>query len=231
MILPLAFLPLAQAHTVLAPSRSQATPDLPEFLLLAALVAVFLVLLRPTWRRDAKGRDWDGRQGPKRSAANRTRRGKRPSRRRTAVASPRDRNWILVDGSNVMHWEDNTPQIEPVRRVVSALKARGLDPGVVFDANAGWKLYGRYLGEHELCQLLDLPRDQVLVVPKGSPADPWLLTTAREFGARIVTNDRFRDWAEAHPEIATPGLLIHGGLSGTGVWLEGLTDAPMAPAP
>jgi hypothetical protein len=123
-----------------------------------------------------------------------------------------------------MHWEDNTPHVEPLRRVVAALKAQGLDPGVVFDANAGWKLFGRYMGERELSQILGLPQDQVLVVPKGSPADPWLLTTAREFGARIVTNDHFRDWAAEHPEIARPGFLVHGGLSGTGVWLEGMTD-------
>jgi hypothetical protein len=106
--------------------------------------------------------------------------------------------------------------------VVAALKAQGLDPGVVFDANVGWKLFGRYLGEHELSQLLELPQDQVLVVPKGSPADPWLLTTARDFSARIVTNDRFRDWAEAHPEVDNPEFLIRGSLSGSGVWLEGM---------
>jgi hypothetical protein len=124
-----------------------------------------------------------------------------------------------------MHWEDNTPHIEPVRRVVAVLKAQGLDPGVVFDANVGWKLFGRYLGAQELAQILDLPPDQILVVPKGSPADPWLLTTAREFSARIVTNDRFRDWAGEHPEVAKPGLLVRGSMTGNGVWLEGMVGA------
>jgi hypothetical protein len=124
-----------------------------------------------------------------------------------------------------MHWEDNTPHIEPVRRVVAVLKAQGLDPGVVFDANVGWKLFGRYLGAQELAQILDLPPDQILVVPKGSPADPWLLTTAREFSARIVSNDRFRDWAEEHPEVAKPGLLVRGSMTGNGVWLEGMVGA------
>jgi hypothetical protein len=180
--------------------------DGPELLLLAGLALAFLLLLRPGWR-----------QGISRSAA-----GKLPKPKR-------ERNWILVDGSNVMHWEDNTPQIEPVRRVVTALKAEGLVPGVVFDANAGWKLVGRYLGEREFSQLLDLPQDQVLVVPKGSPADPWLLTTARDFGARIVTNDRFRDWADAHPEVGNPGFLVHGGLTGKDVWLDGLRGPPSPP--
>lgn len=38
-------------------------------------------------------------------------------------------------------------------------------------------------------------------------------------GARIVTNDRYRDWAEAHPEIATPGHLIRGGWREGKLWL------------
>jgi hypothetical protein len=181
---------------------------MPELLLLAALALALFFLLRPRRRRKGSG------PGPK------ARRG----RRGAAIKPGRDRNWILVDGSNVMHWEDNTPHIEPVRRVVSALKEQGLDPGVVFDANVGWKLFGRYLGERELCELLDLPQDQVLVVPKGNPADPWLLTTARDFHARIVTNDRFRDWAEAHPEVSSPGFLVRGSLTGDGVWLEGMPE-------
>ena len=70
----------------------------------------------------------------------------------------------------------------------------------------------------------------MLVVPKGSPADPWILTTARDFGARIVTNDRYRDWAEAHPEVEKPGFLVRGSLTGTTVWLEGMAEQPTAPA-
>jgi hypothetical protein len=212
MIGPLAFLPLAQTQALRPPDQASVVGNTPEWVLLAVLVCVFIILVRRTRRQ----------KGTTPAAPD------SQSRLSKLLKSRRDRNWILVDGSNVMHWEDNTPQIEPVRRVVTALKERGLDPGVVFDANAGWKLAGRYMGERELCQLLDLPQDQVLVVPKGSPADPWLLTTAREFGARIVTNDHFRDWAADHPDISRPGFLVHGGLTGTSVWLEGMTD-PEAP--
>ncbi len=181
----------------------------PELIFLVLLGLLFLVLLRPSRRR--KGQ-------PKSRSA-------RPVARRGKARQNRPKNWVLVDGSNVMHWQDNTPKLEPLVRVIGELQAKGFDPGVVFDANAGWKLFGRYLGERELGRLLDLPQDQVLVVPKGSPADPWLLTTAREFGARIVTNDRFRDWATDHPEVARPGFLVRGGLSGDTVWLEGMDAA------
>lgn len=201
---------------------------MPELVFAAVLVGVLVFLVRLRGRRQSGQAGRDRRTPPKRTTPRRAGKDSAPAGFARAIRPERERNWILVDGSNVMHWEDNTPHVEPLRRVVNALKAQGLDPGVVFDANAGWKLFGRYMGESELSQILGLPRDQVLVVPKGSPADPWILTTARDFGARIVTNDHYRDWADDHPEVAAPGFLVHGGLSGTGVWLEGLTD-PDAP--
>ena len=146
----------------------------PELLFAAVLVTVLFFLMRSGGRRRAKGPYRDRGRHPERSTSKRPKRDSGPVRAAKAIRPDRDRNWILVDGSNVMHWEDNTPHVEPLRRVVTALKAQGLDPGVVFDANAGWKLFGRYMGEGELSQIIGLPQDQVLVVPKGSPADPWL---------------------------------------------------------
>jgi Zc3h12a-like Ribonuclease NYN domain len=144
---------------------------------------------------------------------------KRIALRRSEAAGPK--NWIVIDGSNVMHWKDNTAQIATVRAVIQALKARGFTPGVVFDANAGYKIGDRYKDDWELAKLLNLPEKQVLVVPKGTPADPYLLQAARDLGARVVTNDRYRDWAQAHPEVRTPGFLIRGGYRKSGeLWLD-----------
>jgi len=130
------------------------------------------------------------------------------------------RNWILIDGSNVMHWKDGEPGIETVRDVVDHLRALGLAPCVMFDANAGYKMQGRFQNDVELGRLLALPVDRVRVVPRGTSADPWLLTAARDVGARIVTNDRFRDWADAHPEVAKPGHLVRGGYRKGALWLD-----------
>ncbi len=142
--------------------------------------------------------------------------------RRGRVTATRDEAWILIDGSNVMHWQDNTPAFDPLTKVIAQLQGLGYLPGIVFDANAGWKLQGRYLNDGQLASLLGLERRQVLVVPKGSQADPFLLQTAREYGVRIVTNDRFRDWADQHPEVLDPKFLIRGGMREGKVWLQGL---------
>lgn len=128
-----------------------------------------------------------------------------------------------------MHWRENAPDLGVVQEVVRAVAGQGFVPGVVFDANAGWKLFGRYLHDGEFARLLGLERRQVMVVPKGTPADPFLLQTAREFGAKIVTNDRFRDWAEAHPEVRQQGVLVRGGIREGQLWLQGLA-AEAAPA-
>jgi hypothetical protein len=128
-----------------------------------------------------------------------------------------------------MHWQDNTPSLETVRKVVDQVRSLGYVPGVVFDANAGWKLSGRYLHDQDFARLLGIEPRQVLVVAKGTQADPFLLQTAREFGARIVTNDRFRDWSEAHPEVQTPGFLIRGGAVEGTIRLKGLNPRPGKP--
>lgn len=152
-------------------------------LILALILLLTLVFLLRTRRRPGRGPRQDRRK-PRPS---------RPTHRRTSAGPQTRQNWIVVDGSNVMHWQDGAPSIVPLLKVIHSLKSRGFAPGVVFDANAGWKLFGRYVNEEEFGRQLGLPTDQVLVVPKGTQADPYILTTARDFKARIVTNDRYRD--------------------------------------
>lgn len=127
--------------------------------------------------------------------------------------------WILVDGSNVLHWADGTPQLATLRAVVDHLTGLGFAPSVVLDANAGYKIGTRYRHGAAFGRMLGLPEDRVTVVGRGTPADPALLAAARSLGARIVTNDRYRDWAQDYPEVAQPGHLVRGGYRDGKLWL------------
>ena len=127
---------------------------------------------------------------------------------------------VVVDGSNVLHWKDGTPQIDTLRDVVTRLRSEGFAPGVMFDANAGYLVAGKYQHDHAMARKLGLREDEVLVVDKGRPADETILTAARELGARVVSNDRFRDWADRFPEVHTPGHVIRGGYREGKLWLD-----------
>lgn len=100
------------------------------------------------------------------------------------------------------------------------MAAHPYTPGVVFDANAGYLLSGKYQHDGALAKSLGIPEERVMVVPKGTPADPAILAAALDLGAKIVTNDRFRDWADQHPEIHQPGYLIRGGFKSGELWLD-----------
>ena len=127
---------------------------------------------------------------------------------------------VVLDGSNVMHWGGDGASLDTVRAVLAEVERLGMRAGVVFDANAGWKLVGRYVDDAEMARLLGLPRSRVLVVPKGTSADPTILQAARDRRARVVTNDRFRDWAGDFPEVARPGHLLRGRVRGGTVALR-----------
>lgn len=119
-----------------------------------------------------------------------------------------------------MHWNGGTPNIDTVAEVISTLSQAGLTPGVVFDANAGYKLTGHYMKDAALASRLGLPKNRVLVAPKGTPADPLVLQAAKDFGAAIVTNDRFRDWAEDYSDVLTTNKPIRGGYRDGALWLS-----------
>ncbi|MBL4917606.1 NYN domain-containing protein [Szabonella alba] len=138
---------------------------------------------------------------------------RRPARNRR---EHRTRPPVVVDGSNVLHWRDGTPQLDSLKTVLRELELSGYQPGVVFDANAGYQIAGRYLHDGALGRKLGLPKDRVMVVDKGMPADPVILRAARDMNAIIVTNDRYRDWAADWPEVRQPERFIRGRFSEDG---------------
>lgn len=101
----------------------------------------------------------------------------------------------LVDGSNVAHsTEGDEVRLHNIKLVVKKLISEGYEPIVVADAALRHQIddkegYERRIEEGKIKQ-----------APAGTDADYFLLAFARELDAVIVSNDLFRDRAEAFPE-------------------------------
>ncbi|MEP5152965.1 hypothetical protein [Planktotalea sp.] len=152
---------------------------------------------------------WGRKSAPHKPQGSRRPRTKRPRKTRTRPTN-RNAKWVIIDGSNVMHWMGGEPSLKPVKDVLALLKKQGFTAGVMFDANAGYLLGDRYQHDDAFSKQLRIPEDRIMVVPKGTPADPYILTAAEDFNAKIVTNDRFRDWVEQFPQVRENGFLITG---------------------
>lgn len=118
-------------------------------------------------------------------------------------------NAILVDGSNVMHWGGDA-SAEVLKRVLKSLENKGHAPIVFFDASAGYRLGDRYYNEAKLAALLGRSANHICVVDKGVVADQAILMFASDYGLRVVTNDKYRDWRVQFPHAAKKGNLIGG---------------------
>ncbi len=127
---------------------------------------------------------------------------------------------IVVDGSNVMHWQNDVPSVKSLTLVLSDLTARGFAPHVYFDANVGYKLFNRAIDRGDLALQLDLRPSQITLVPSRTPADPLLIAHAIKAGVRVVSNDRFMDWREQFPQIRDRGFLVPGRVKGEQVELR-----------
>ena len=126
---------------------------------------------------------------------------------------------IVVDGSNVMHWRDDVASVKTLTLVLSDLAARGFAPHVFFDANVGYKLFNRAIGQRDLAFQLDLKPAQITLAPSRTPADPLLIGFAIKAGVRVVSNDRFMDWRAEFPAIRGKGFLVPGKIRGDNVEL------------
>ena len=175
------FLALTFTLAVVAILLGLAEPALSDILLLAGPMAIASAIL---WIRRARN----------------------PAE--TAPVAPKET--LVVDGSNVMFWRNNTPRLETVVELLDPLRSKGFEVGIIFDASAGHVLFGRYLDDRHFAERLGIAEKHCLVVPKGTIADEYILKSARKLGARIVTNDRYRDWAKDFPEVTKPGHLIKG---------------------
>jgi hypothetical protein len=108
---------------------------------------------------------------------------------------PAESKVALVDGSNVAHSsEGEKARLRNIELVCAKLVEEGIEPIVVADAALRHQIddtgtFETYVEEGKIKQ-----------APAGTDADYFILSFARELDASIVSNDRFRDRAEAFPE-------------------------------
>ncbi|WP_299417601.1 hypothetical protein [uncultured Sulfitobacter sp.] len=101
---------------------------------------------------------------------------------------------IMLDGSNILFWRGEQAQLELPKEVARALVSRRFEPVLYFDHSIKQYAEQEYLDD--LLHLVD-----VVVAPRGTPADKLLLERAQQGRVQIVSNDRFRDWRSHHPRL------------------------------
>ncbi|UWR22346.1 NYN domain-containing protein [Sulfitobacter sp. S190] len=139
-------------------------------------------------------------------------------RRRGKLQPTAARRRIVVDGTNVMFWHDNTAKLSTLKSVVGALRRRNLDPVVFLDASSRHHLGDRSLDAVKFARVLGLRADRVVVCPARTEADAFLLDYARRNRLAVVSNDRFRD----RPRAARNLRLVGGYVANGRVRLKGL---------
>jgi len=89
-------------------------------------------------------------------------------------------------------------RLASVKAILQILKAEGVTPTVVFDANIGYKVENRHMDQGEMATALG-GGVAVEVVPSGTVADRRIVELAEQRKATIVSNDLFRDSLRARP--------------------------------
>jgi hypothetical protein len=104
---------------------------------------------------------------------------------------------VLVDGSNVAHSsEGEKGLLSNILLVCDKLREEGYEPLVLVDAALRHQIDDRAGYE----RMVD--SGAIRQAPAGTDADYFILSFARELGASIVSNDRFRDRQKAFPDAA-----------------------------
>ena len=116
----------------------------------------------------------------------------------------------VIDGANVAYEERSAggkPLLSNLTKVRRELEERGFEAVILVDASLKYDI-----DDQE--QLETLIRSQeVRQVPAGTDADYFIIQFADQLDALIVTNDRYKDYAEQYPwvnERRLPYMIVRG---------------------
>ena len=118
--------------------------------------------------------------------------------------------FIVVDGANVAYEEqtqDGKPKVSNIVAVRRELVQLGYEPIIIVDAS----LRRQVDDSDQLERLID--EQVVREVPAGTDAAFFVVKTAEQQHARIVSNDRYRPYQDEYPwidERRVPLMIING---------------------
>jgi hypothetical protein len=117
---------------------------------------------------------------------------------------------VLVDGANVAYIEkthDNKPKMSNIVAVCKTLREKGFKPLVIVDAS-----FRHSVDDPDQLEAL-IDNQELRQSPAGTEADYFLLETAQETGAAIVSNDTFTQYHDQYNWIKNrrvPVMIING---------------------
>ena len=120
------------------------------------------------------------------------------------------KNMVVIDGANVAYEERSAggkPKLSNLLKVRSELEERGQEAVIIVDASLKYDI-----DDSEQLEKL-IQSQQVRQVPAGTDADYFIIQFAHELDALIVTNDRYRDYAQQYPWIPDrrlPYMIVKG---------------------
>jgi hypothetical protein len=115
---------------------------------------------------------------------------------------------VVIDGANVAYEERSAggkPKLSNLLKVRSELEERGQEAVIIVDASLKYDI-----DDQEQLEKL-IKSQQVRQVP--ADADYFIIQFAHELDALIVTNDRYKDYAEQYPwvtERRLPYMIVKG---------------------
>ena len=124
--------------------------------------------------------------------------------------SANGKRMVVIDGANVAYEERSAggkPKFSNLLKVRRELEEKGFEAVILVDASLKYDI-----DDQE--QLENLIRSQqVRQVPAGTDADYFIIQFAEQLDALIVTNDRYKDYADQHPwipERRLPYMIVKG---------------------
>jgi hypothetical protein len=117
---------------------------------------------------------------------------------------------VVIDGANVAYEERSAggkPKLSNLLKVRRELEERGQEAVIIVDASLKYDI-----DDQEQLETL-IRSQQIRQVPAGTDADFFIIQFAHELDALMVTNDRYKDYADRYPwipERRLPYMIVKG---------------------